>query len=191
MNPSGCCGILLAAGRSVRFGSDKLLHPLADGTPLGLVSALHIREAMSRLLAIVDVGNEALRQLFERHSIPVLSVSTAAAGMGASLAAGVAATADAAGWLVGLADMPFVRPQTIVRVSQAIEGGAPLAAPCHQGRRGHPVGFAYRFGDSLKQLSGDEGARRLLAAHAAELRLIDCDDPGVLRDIDFPDDLTA
>lgn len=183
------CGILLAAGRSMRFGSDKLLHPLADGMPMSVVSARAMTSAMPRVVAVVDRRNASLCELLGTAGIDIVTVSRDGEGMGTSLATGIAATADAEGWVVALADMPFISPATIGRVLAALTAGAPIAAPAYKGRRGHPVGFDRRFRDELTALRGDEGARGLLAVHADQLELIDCDDAGVLRDIDVPADL--
>jgi molybdenum cofactor cytidylyltransferase len=115
----------------------------------------------------------------------------AADGMGTSLAAGIKATADADGWVIALADMPFIRPETIRLIAKGIVEGAAIAAPSYQGERGHPVGFARRFRDDLLALNGDEGARQLLKAHPDWITLFEVDDPGVLRDIDTPGDLSS
>lgn len=178
-------GILLAAGRSHRFGSDKLLHPLAGGMPMALASAGALR-TLPRVLAVVRPDNEPLTALFAAHGIETVVAEHAAAGMGASLAAGVAAAAGASGWLVALADMPFIRPQTVARIADALRGGAALAAPSYRGRRGHPVGFSASYREELTSLRGDEGARALLQRQAGNLVLVDCDDAAVLVDIDRP-----
>ncbi len=86
--------------------------------------------------------------------------------------------------------MPYVRPTSIAAVRDALAGGAPLAAPYFRARRGHPVGIARLFYDELLSLKGDEGARQLLAAHQSKLVKIPVGDPGVIRDIDKPEDLT-
>jgi molybdenum cofactor cytidylyltransferase len=113
----------------------------------------------------------------------------AAEGMGASLACAARAAGDADGYLVALADMPFVRRSTIAAVREALARGALLAAPYWRARRGHPVGFAGRLRAELEASSGDQGARRLLEAHAAELVKVPVGDPGAIRDIDRPADL--
>ena len=59
----------------------------------------------------------------------------------------------------------------------------------HRGERGHPVGFAARYRAALMALSGDEGARSVVAANAADVMTIEVDDPGVVRDVDRPADL--
>jgi molybdenum cofactor cytidylyltransferase len=107
--------------------------------------------------------------------------------MGASLAWGVRAAPLAAGWLIALADMPWIAPATIARVVEALRAGAPIAAPGWRGDRGHPVGLASGFYGELAALSGDEGAKAILARH--QVTLIAAEDPGVVRDIDTPADL--
>lgn len=179
-------GILLAAGRSRRFGGDKLLHPLADGTPMALASAAVLRAVLPRTVAVVRPDHEALTALFTANGIDSVIARRADDGMGASLAAGVAATADAAAWIVSLGDMPFIQPQTISCIADALRHGAALAAPMYHGRRGHPVGFSARYRDELLALCEDQGARAVLQRDAHELLTIECRDPGVLLDIDRP-----
>ena len=113
----------------------------------------------------------------------------ASEGMGASLACGVRAAGRADGYLVALADMPFVRPSSIAAVRDALAGGAALAAPYFRSRRGHPVGISGAFFEELVALRGDEGARQLLAREGARLQKLPVGDAGVIRDIDTPEDL--
>jgi molybdenum cofactor cytidylyltransferase len=112
--------------------------------------------------------------------------------MGASLAAGIAASATAKGWIVALGDMPMVDPRTIEAILRALERGAPMAAPYDRaGRRGHPVGFSHALLDELLQLGGDVGARDVLARHADMVERIVTEDPGIFVDIDTKEDLEA
>lgn len=182
-------GILLAAGRSLRFGSDKLLHPLSDGTPVAVAALRNLRAAAPSIVAVVRQEDGLLAKLMEEEGARVSACPRADQGMGASLAWGVAAAAQAEGWLIALADMPFIRPQTIARVLRAMEQGALIAVPLHAGRRGHPVGFARALREELLALGGDQGARSLLAHHAARVVEIECEDPGILLDVDQPEDL--
>lgn len=182
-------GLLLAAGYGRRFGADKLLHPLADGTPLAVASARALRMACSRALAVLRPEQRVLAGLLAAEGLEVVICPEARDGMGHSLSAGVAASPDAAGWLVALADMPFIRHDSLNRVATALIAGAPLAAPVCAGQRGHPVGFAARWRSDLLALSGDEGARALLRAQGHLLQVVETDDPGVLRDVDRLEDL--
>ena len=182
-------GILLAAGASARFGAAKLLHPLADGTPVGVAAARALLQALPDSIAVVRPGDQALIDAFTALGMQVVENPRAEAGMGASLAAGVAATPAAAGWLIALADMPWLQPVTIRTLADRLRHGASMVAPLCQGRRGHPVGFAARWQAALCGLSADQGARDLLAQHPHELELITSGDAGVLADVDYPDDL--
>lgn len=181
--------LLLAAGRSARFGRDKLREPLADGTPVAVAACLRYLEAGLQVHTVLRPDQKALQELLRRTGARIHVSEKCHEGMGSSLAAAVAATASAGGWIVGLADMPYVSSRTIAAIRRAIELSAPLAAPLVHGRRGHPVGFSAAFVDSLMCLSGDEGARRLVQAAGASLVLVPCEDEGALRDIDRPEDL--
>ena len=92
------------------------------------------------------------------------------------------------GWIVLPGDMPLVRPSTLQAVARELEQH-PVAYAQHRGRRGHPVGFAAELYSELATLTGDEGARRLVARYPAFG--LEVDDPGVLLDVDTEDDLRA
>ena len=182
-------GLLLAAGSASRFGSDKLQHPLPHGVAIAVQSARHLRTAVSRVVAVVRPGAQETARALAAEGCEVAVCGEAAAGMGTSLACAVRAAGVADGYLVALGDMPFVRRTTIAAVRDALAAGAPLAAPYWRARRGHPVGFAGSLRAELAALSGDEGAKRVLAAHEARLVKVPVGDPGALRDIDRPSDL--
>jgi len=183
------CGILLAAGAAKRFGGGKLLHALADGTPLGVAAARNLLKALPDVVAVVRPGDEALAELLKDAGCAVTVCADAVHGMGHSLAHAIAERRNADGWVVALADMPSIRPATITAVAQAVADGAALAAPNVDGKRGHPVGIAGRFRDDLLKLTGDAGARDIIVAHKADLQLIASHDAGCLLDIDRPEDL--
>jgi molybdenum cofactor cytidylyltransferase len=180
-------GLLLAAGSASRFGSDKLRHLLPHGVPIAVQAARHLKSQLSRVVAVVKSGAEA--SAFRQEGCEAVVCENANEGMGASLACAARAAGKAEAYIVALADMPFVRPTTIAAVREALEGGAELVAPYFRARRGHPVGIAGAFYEQLIALGGDEGARRILAANESALVKIPVGDPGVIRDIDRPEDL--
>lgn len=186
-------GILLAAGHSQRFGADKLMHPLASGlsmTPMACISAAALQRVLPKTIAVMRPDQHSLIKQLVAQGIQTVTLTQTNGGMGLSIAAGIAAANDAQGWIIALADMPFIQPTTIARVLAALKNGSPIAAPVYQGMRGHPVGFSASFGAALRALQDNAtGAQDILHRHAADIELIDCSDQGVLTDIDTPEDL--
>jgi molybdenum cofactor cytidylyltransferase len=182
--------IVPAAGRGSRYGGPlhKLEEAFDDSTVLGCT----VRHAIQTQLPVVVVTTAALAPLLSSQlatrDIVVLSAAEAARGVGATIAAGVAERSGAPGWLVLPGDMPLVRPGSMLAVASALEQH-PVAYAQHRGRRGHPVAFAAELYSELIQLTGDDGARRVMLRYPAHGEEID--DPGVLLDVDTIGDLAA
>jgi molybdenum cofactor cytidylyltransferase len=184
-------GILLAGGASVRFGAPKLLHPFEDDLTIGQVAARNLIAGAGNALAVVRDGDAELAARLRAMGCEVLETVRAREGMGASLAAAIEGSRAAQGWVVALADMPRIRPETIAAIVQALGGGALIAAPVLAGQstHGHPVGFAAGLREELLELAGDRGARSVLERHRANLVLVPVADEGIHEDIDRPGDL--
>ena len=183
-------GILLAAGQSTRFGANKLLHPLADGTPMAVAAARHLKATLAHCIAVVADAGSDLAKLLAQEGLRIIPNPRAGEGMGTSIACGVAASPDADGWVIALADMPGI-PETLIQaVVAGLDRGADIIAPVYQGQRGHPVGFSARHAPALLQLHADTGARGIIAANTGSLELIETRDPGVIVDIDRKASLT-
>lgn len=179
-------GVLLAAGAGSRFGGGKLVARLADGRGVAETACAHLLPAVDRVVAVIPAQPGALEDALRAAGAEVVRCDTAAPGMGVSIACGVAASTKAAGWLVALGDMPLIPSSQHRLVADALRAGADIVAPVCQGRRGHPVGFAARFGDELRALEGDEGARAVLARHRGALLELAVDDDAGWQDIDTP-----
>ncbi len=184
-------GILLAAGRGTRFDpagqQDKLLQRLSGGQPVAGQSARNLKAVVDRVVAVVRPGQQQLLQVLQDAGCETTVCLDADQGMAASLQQGLALAGDAQGWLIALADMPFVAADTLQKLRDAVEQGHDIVVPTFEGRRGNPVAFSRHHLAALRQLRGDEGARSLLAnfpVHKVEVM-----DPGIHRDIDTPGDL--
>ena len=182
-------GILLAAGSGSRFGGGKLLHPLSDGTPIGIASLRSLRAALPEVLAVVREGDDALRASLEAEGVAVRSCADAHLGMARSFVCGIGACREADGWVIALGDMPFVLPRTTQAIAERLAQTGRIAIPACRGERGHPVGFGRRYLGELLKLEGDQGARSVIGRHPGDLDIVECDDRGILRDIDTPADL--
>ncbi len=182
-------GILLAAGKSSRFGANKLLHPLPDGDSIGVTAARNLLTVLPGSIAIVRPADILLAEQLSTTGIRIVVNEHADTGMGSSLACGVSTTPGATGWVIALADMPFIQTNTIRAVSAILDNGETIAVPSCQGKRGHPVGFGKGYQSQLKQLSGDRGARRIVQQNRKQTRIVTVNDPGILADIDSPFEL--
>ena len=183
-------GILLAAGRGKRFDAsgqnDKLLAVLPSGVPVAVAAAQKLCAVLNRVVAVVRPEAEALALALRNAGCEVIVCPHADSGMGSVLAFAVAHCIDASAWLIALADMPYIAPQTYTAVIRALADHDLVAAE-FKGQRGHPVAFGRRFLPQLLALNGDQGARKLLAQ--ANPYLVTTDDDGVMRDVDLPADL--
>ena len=113
-------------------------------------------------------------------------------GMSTSLRAGLAAViADTTvtAVAVALADQPRIGAEAYRRLAAAHREGAELAVATYGGKRGHPVLIGRSHFEEAMRMTGDEGARSLLAAH--DVVEVPCDGTGDATDVDTPADLAA
>lgn len=207
-------GLLLASGFGRRFDAggrrNKLLATLPDGRTLVSASARVLCDALDHVAVVVPARSTLIEAALSDFPVRLIRNPRAKDGIGASIAVGIAALRaehpGARGWLIALGDMPFLAPETIRAVAAAlpaIDGNASdghasqgasgdsdrreIVAAAYRGRRGHPVAFLRTLGPELMMLDSDIGAAKLLDTRG--VHLVECDDPGVLRDIDTRDDL--
>lgn len=191
---SEVAALVLAAGLSRRMGANKLLAELG-GEPL-VARAVDAALGSRARPVVVVLGHEAerVRAALAGRAVVFARNEAPAAGLSASLRAGLAALpAGAAGTLVCLADMPWVRASHLDALLAAFERDPrrPICVPTFEGRRGHPVLWPARHFPALDALRGDRGARELLDVFAAELCYVPVADAGVTRDVDTPDALAG
>jgi molybdenum cofactor cytidylyltransferase len=179
--------LVLAAGLSSRMGRNKLLIQFG-GKPL----VAHVVEAAltAELEPVVVVTGHQAEQVHGALSgLPLSWVHNPAYadGLASSLKAGLdALPADLAGVLVCLGDMPAVTADHLARLLAAfdpIEGRA-ICVPVHRGKRGNPVLLGSQLFDEMRELSGDSGARSLVARHDEWVCEVPMPDDAVLTDVD-------
>ena len=187
--------IVLAAGSSRRMGSvNKLLADLR-GSPI-LLHVMHAVRASSVSEVVVVTGHEQerVRPLVERLADRVVFNPRHAEGLSTSMIAGLdALSSHANAAVICLGDMPWLTASHIDRLVSAFEPdrGREICVPVYEGRRGNPVLWSRRFFDEMRGVTGDQGARRLLAAHADVIVEVEMEDGGILEDIDTPERLAA
>jgi molybdenum cofactor cytidylyltransferase len=185
------CGILLAAGRGLRFdpngAQNKLLQTLPGGECVVVASARNMLGALAKVVAVTRPGDLKVAQALRAAGCEVVECPDADTGMAASLRYAVRHAFAAHGWLIGLGDMPHVHSATMANLCAAIEQGASIAAPTFEGQRGNPVAFGREHLSRLLALDGDQGARGILKTYPVVE--IAGADSGILQDIDTRADL--
>ncbi len=182
--------LILAAGRSTRFGAANKLLADFEGRPM-LDHVLRIVEAAGIASRFLVTGHEAATVRALAGEARVIENPDYRLGLSTSIRAGLAALPDDIGaTFIMLGDMPRVRPETLERLVAACADDPSLAfVPVFEGRWGNPVLVRRALFPSLMQLHGDQGARKLLEASREAVREVPVDDPGVLADFDTPDAL--
>lgn len=171
--------VVLAAGASRRFGQDDKLRAEFDGKPL----LGHVLDGL---------GTLGLGEVFVVARTPLPGVHHIInphpeAGMGHSLAMGVAALKPCVAAFIVLADMPLIVPDLYREMAAALPGHD-IVVPVHEGQNGHPVLFSSACFEDLRRLSGEHGARALLQSGRYHVRRIEAGG-FILADIDTPEDL--
>lgn len=185
IDPSGTALILLAAGRSTRFGAaDKLTAPLL-GRPLAMHAVTALASVpFARRIAVV--GSAALD--VAAHGYQPVRNDTPETGLSGSIRLGVEAArrhgVDAI--LIALADMPRVTGTHVAALFSLADGPDTIVASGDGMRRSPPALFGQAWFDRLTRLEGDEGARHLLRDATIAMG-----PPGLLTDIDRPEDLRS
>jgi len=187
--------VVLAAGRSTRMGAINKLIAEIGGKPLVRIAA---EQALASRAApvIVVTGHQRERVEAALAGLPVRFVHNPdyADGLGTSLKAGIAAVPeDADGAIVCLGDMPQVDATLIDRLLAAFnpERGALVVVPSIEGRRGNPVVWSRRFFPDLMTVSGDVGARHLIASYAEAVVEVPVAGEAALTDVDTPESFSA
>jgi CTP:molybdopterin cytidylyltransferase MocA len=183
--------VVLAAGGSTRMGRPKQLAEL-DGRPLlaHVLAAVDAAPVDRVVVALGGAADAVLEQVDLGRAEPLV-VEGWAAGMGHVLASTLAQAGD--DWeavVVLLGDQPLVPGGAVARVVEAWRAGAgPVVTATYGGRPGHPKLFDRRLLPDLLRLTGDTGARDLLATHPDRVHRVEVGDLGSDADVDVEADL--
>ena len=186
--------LVLAAGRSSRMGADNKLLVEVGGVPMVLRAVNSARASLAASVTVV-VGHDgdAVAEAVAGTGARVVHNPDFAQGMATSLRHGIAALpGDIDAVLVLLGDMPRITAEHLDRIIAAFDPAQPsIVVPEKDGRRGNPVLWPREFFGAMMRLSGDQGARGLLAQHADRVKRVAIDDDAIFVDVDRPDDLAA
>ena len=191
--------MILAAGLGRRFGGPKMLHLMPNGLTMIEQTIEQYQTVFSHIHIVVADQDEGIKKCIQsyaekvkklesenQHSFRVIECADSNQGMSKSLIAGVTATIEADGWMIGLGDMPYVASDTIVKLTGNLHQSN-IVMPRYRQQLGNPVGFGCLFKDELLALQGDTGGKSITQRHPSRLTILDTQDQGVVFDLDMPD----
>jgi molybdenum cofactor cytidylyltransferase len=184
--------IVLAAGRSSRMGPRNKLLEVVGGKPMVARIAEMALASGAVCPIIVVTGFEAHRVADALHGIDVIIVDNPdfEQGLSTSLRAGlIALPPDCDGALVLLGDMPRIEPSDIAALMTAAKDREAICVPVNNGRVGNPILWGAAYFAEMMQLTGDAGAKQLLAKHPQSIVEVPIASDRIFTDIDMPADL--
>ena len=191
--------IILAAGKSTRMGSPKMLLPWGDTTIMEHVIAVFSNAGIKDILVVTGGARERVEAVILEceKRYPVRSVhnkefktgemlSSIQCGLQDLLERGVGAA------MIGLGDQPQVQENSVRLLMKAfLETKSPLVVPSFQMRRGHPWLVVSSLWNELIEMDSTQTPRNFLNAHAKDIYYVNMDTPTILSDLDTPDDYQA
>ena len=184
------CAIVLAAGRSQRMGTRKLLLPFAGSTVIARVVDAYLGAAVDEVVVIVRPNDGQLVEALSGRPAKFVENPDAAGDMLSSLRCGLRALPSKVETVVvSPADQPSLKPGLMRQMLRDYQTGeAGILVPVHNGQRGHPLIFSARYREELMSSYDGIGLRGLLQTYAAEVTEWSTEDAAVLEDLDTPAD---
>jgi len=184
------CALVLAAGRSRRMGTQKLLLPVSNSTLIAHVVDQVLAGVVERVYVVVAPEGDAIAHELSGRPVTIVANPNAEAQMLDSVRCGLRALpANCEAVLVALGDQPTLSSALINEMVAAYrDSGQGIVVPAYGGRRGHPLLFAIRFRDEILTGHDEVGLRGLLRDHAEDVHELRVTDSAVLSDMDYPED---
>jgi len=184
------CAIILAAGRSRRMGTQKLLLPFGGQSVIVHIADQILRGGVEQTIVVVAPDAAALAEALAGRSITLVTNPDDEGDMLSSVRCGLRALPqECEAVLVVLGDQPAVRGELIAGMVHAMRtAGRPIVVPVHQGRRGHPILFSARYRQEVLTSHDGVGLRGMLLRHPEDVLELDVPSDWVLADMDWPED---
>ena len=182
--------LILAAGQSRRMGQPKMLLPWGGTTVLGQVIHIFKAASVEDILVVTGGAREQVEALVGASARTVFNPSFAEGEMLSSIQVGLAELKPRAeAVLIGLGDQPQVQERSVrLVVEEYTNSKASLVVPSFQMRRGHPWLATRRHWDEILHMDPGDTLRDFLNRHATDICYVEVNDPGILKDLDTPDD---
>ena len=184
-------GILLAAGESRRMGSAKALLSYQGQTFIARICNAFLTAGVDELIVVLGARAEQLREALPVHAkLRTVVNPRYQLGQLSSLMVGIGAlSSESEAAVVNLVDHPMIATATIHALLSSFRADpVPILIASYQGKRGHPVLFSSHVYGEILAAPLDQGAKVVVRKDPTRVREIPLDDPGILADIDTPED---
>ena len=184
-------GLVLAAGRSLRMAPrNKLLEPIGGEKMVRRAAATALAGGATPVIVVTGHEAAAVADVLRGLDVTIVANPDYADGLSTSLRAGLQALPQGIdGALILLGDMPEVETSVLAALMAAFTSGSAICVPVRHGRRGNPVLWGSAYFAEMMQLTGDSGAKPLMARHATHLIEIEVATDSIFEDVDAPEDL--
>jgi molybdenum cofactor cytidylyltransferase len=184
------CAMVLAAGRSRRMGTQKLLLPLQGRPVIVHVVDELLRSPVDRVFVVVGEEGKPIIEAMADRPVHFVTNPFPEGEMLSSVRCGLTAMpGECAAVLVALGDQPGISADVVGELVRSFRSGdRGIVVPTHDGQRGHPLLFAMHYRDEILTGYEDRGLRGLLDAHPQDVLEVEVTTPGILEDIDVPED---
>jgi molybdenum cofactor cytidylyltransferase len=184
------CALVLAAGRSRRMGAQKLLLPVGGQPAIARIVDEVLRSPVDHVLVVIGHQGDRITEALAGRRVSFVANADAEGEMLSSVRCGLRAMPEACvAVLLVLGDQPGITAEVIATLVRAFRtAGRGIVVPTYGGRRGHPLLFAVHYRDEILNHCEEVGVRGLLQAHPEDVLEVEVATPGVLEDMDVPED---
>ena len=184
------CALVLAAGKSERMGSQKLLLPFVGKTIIERVIDNILESGVGKILVVTGSHREEIEKVIHCLRVSTCYNPNYSDGMHTSVIRGFSAIPENTGAvMVFLGDQPFIPEEVIQTIILTWrQSGKGIIIPIYQGKRGHPVLFDLRLKNDVMLLDPVSGLRSVIVRHPEETVEVEVNFPEILRDIDTKND---
>ena len=187
--------VILAAGESKRMGKqNKLLLPVAGEALLIKLIKSVCDSDVGQVIVVIGHEAEKIRRKLNNFPLSFVYNPNFSEGMTTSIKFGVKEVSpDSDGFLICLADMPFINTSEISKLIHAyvqnrIKKKRLIVVPVFQGQRGNPVLFSSEFRNDILEHKKESGCKEVIMNNSESVKEIEMDDDNMLLDVDNLDD---
>lgn len=183
--------IILAAGESKRMGEPKMVLPWGEGTVLSHVINTYLEAGLDDILVVTGGAREKVNSVAtDLGAKTIFNPKFSQGEMLSSIQCGIGAMMNQTqAVLIGLGDQPQVQGRSVQKICNAYRDTlSKIVVPSFQMRRGHPWLVTRPLWEELLGMKSHQSPRDFLNAHREDIHYVDVDDPGILADLDTPQD---